>query len=159
MREGLRPPETDAEWQSYHAIRRHVLFERRDRGASYEPKHPDEHRPGHYPLILWHADAPVAVIRVDVDGDVAIFRRVAVREELQRQGFGRRLLALAEDFARRHGCSRVDSHVDLGAVGFYERCGFRRVAETMSKGETVLMSKQLEERRRRPSSPAPPDER
>ena len=143
MRVGLRTPETDDEWQSYHAIRRRVLFERRGRGASYDPNHPDEHRPGHHPLILWHADAPVAVIRVDVDGDVAIFRRVAVQEALQRQGFGRRLLELSEDFARRQGCSRVESHVDLAAVGFYERCGFHRVAETASDGETVLMSKKL----------------
>jgi hypothetical protein len=31
----LRSPASDAEWASYHEIRRHVLFELRGRGAEY----------------------------------------------------------------------------------------------------------------------------
>jgi GNAT superfamily N-acetyltransferase len=145
MSDDLRSPATDAEWLAYHAIRRHVLFEQRGRGAEYDPNHPDEHRSGHHPLVFWHADAPVAVIRIDIDNEIAIFRRVAVQEDLQGRGFGRRMLTLAEEFARRHGCSRVDSHVDPGAVGFYERCGFYRVVDAPPQGGTVLMTKALVE--------------
>ena len=143
MSDDLRSPATDAEWLAYHTIRRDVLFDRRGRGADYNPEHPDEHRPNNHPLVLWHSDVPVAVLRIDIDNDVAIFRRVAVREDLQRRGFGRRMLTLAEHFARRHGCSRVDSHVDLAAVGFYERCGFQRVANAASHSATLLMTKSL----------------
>ena len=67
--------------------------------------------------------------------------RVAVREHVQRRGYGRRLLQAAEQFATAHGCTLVVSHVDPGAVGFYERCGFRREAD---ENRTVVMSKQLQ---------------
>lgn len=127
-RELLRAPANEAEWNAYHAIRRRVLFEIRGLGATYDANHPDEHAPGHHPLVFWDGFTAVGVIRVDFAGDVAVFRRVAVREELQRQGYGRRLLRAAEQFARAQGCLRVDSHVDPGAIGFYERCGFVRSA-------------------------------
>jgi len=132
--EALRLPANQAEWNAYHAIRRRVLFEVRGLGATYDPNHPDEHAPGHNPLMFWDGATAVGVIRVDVAGDVAVFRRVAVREDLQRRGYGRRLLRAAEQFARAQGCSRVDSHVDPGAIGFYERCGFvRRAGTVMTK--------------------------
>ena len=145
MNDELRAPATEAEWLAYHAIRRQVLFERRGRGSEYDPNHPDEHRRDHHPLVLWHNNAPVAVIRVDIDGDTATFRRVAVREDQQRHGLGRLLLVLAEQFARSRGCSRVESHVDAGAIGFYERSGYSRVINAAPRGDAVLMTKLLGE--------------
>jgi len=141
----LKSPTTVAEWEAYHAIRRRVLFELRGVGASYDANHPDDRRPNHHPLLLWWGDEAVGVIRVDVAGDVAIFRRVAVRDDVQRRGFGRQLLVLSEAFARDRGCSRVDSHVDHGAVGFYKRCGFHPVSDTPQAGATLLMTKSLRE--------------
>jgi GNAT superfamily N-acetyltransferase len=152
MTDELRGPATDAEWRAYHDIRRHVLFDRRGRGTAYDPNHPDDSRPGHYPLILWSGTEPVAVIRVDIDARVAIFRRVAVREDVQRIGHGRRMLTMAEQFAHSRGCSRIDSHVDAGAIGFYERCGFHRVANEAPDAETVLMTKPLSDARSRSSN-------
>jgi len=138
----FRAPATDADWIAYHAIRRRVLFELRGLGAVYDPNHPDDHVPGRYPFVLWDADEAVAVIRVDVQHGVATLRRVAVREDLQRQGYGRSLLRAAERFASEQGCTHVVSHVDAGAVGFYERCGFRRDEPT--EGErSIPMSKRL----------------
>src|SRR5262245_1937669 len=142
MRVQLRAPTTEADWSVYHAIRRRVLFELRGNGAAYDANHPDEHLPGRFPFVLWDADVAVGVIRVDVEDAVAIFRRVAVREDLQRRGYGRRLLEAAERFAIDRGCTRVVSHVDASAVGFYERCGFRRDDSSVS-ARTVAMSKDL----------------
>jgi len=142
VRHELRSPATDAEWGAYHTIRREVLFERRGKGAEYDPNRPDETRPGNYPLVLWVGSDAVGVIRVDVDGDRAVFRRVAVREDVQRRGHGRQLLDSAQEFARAHGCTRADSHVDPAAIGFYERCGFHRVAKE-SEGHSVLMTKSI----------------
>lgn len=141
----LRSPITDAEWAAYHEIRRRVLFDLRGRGAAYDPNHPDDSRPGHYPLVLFHEGEPLGVIRVDVDADAAIFRRVAVREDVQRRGHGRHLLAGAERFARSVGCRRVVSHVDADAVGFYERCGFQIASDANRHGKTVFMTKPLAE--------------
>jgi len=143
MKAVLRPPQGDAEWTAYHDIRRHVLFELRGCGLEYDANHPDEHRPGHYPLVLWAGEIAVGVLRVDVEEDVAIFRRVAVRAELQRQGYGRQLLQLAERFAKQHACSRLESHVDPHAVEFYEHCGFEHLADPERSDAPVLMGKPL----------------
>src|SRR5262249_45019146 len=123
MRPELKHLASDGDWAAYHAIRRRVLFELRGNFA-YDDHHPDERRAGHHPFLLWDAGSPVGTIRIDVDQERAIFRRVAIRVDLQRRGYGRQLLQAAEAFARQEHCTRVESHVDLDAVGFYERCGF-----------------------------------
>ena len=143
--EQLRAPATEDEWADYHAIRRRVLFELRGIGVTYDPHHPDEHRPGHYPLVFWDGSVPVGVIRVDVEGPVAIFRRVAIRDDVQRRGLGRRLLRAAEKFATEQGCTRIESHVDPSAVTFYERCGFARLRAAGAGGATVLMTKSVDQ--------------
>jgi GNAT superfamily N-acetyltransferase len=145
MEYDLRTPTTGSEWTAYHDIRRRVLFELRGQATAYDPEHPDELASGHYPLVLYSDDRPVAAIRIDVDEDTAIFRRVAVREDAQRRGHGRRLLAAAERFARDRGCRRVLSHVDAGAVAFYKNCGFRFADEPDPHAKAVLMMKWLVE--------------
>jgi len=122
----LKSPQDDNEWRAYHTIRRKVLFENRGLFGIYDENHPDEYRPGNYPKILIYQDEPIGVIRIDIDGKLGIFRRVAVREDLQRRGHGKVLLSLAEAFARERGAETIRSFVNPEAVGFYERCGFTR---------------------------------
>ena len=140
--EAFRRPATDEEWAAYHAIRKRVLFDLRGEGPEYDAGHADEHRPKHHPFVLWEGGVPVGVIRIDVNGKLAVFRRVAVRDDLQRRGHGRRLLQAAERFASEQGCTHIESHVDPRAVEFYERCGFSRVAPTAGS-DAMLMSKAL----------------
>jgi GNAT superfamily N-acetyltransferase len=122
----LRAPANEAEWQSYHEIRRAVLWDARGQGSDYDPNHPDERLPNRFAQILFFEGVPVGVLRIDIEPPRAIFRRVAVSVEHQRQGHGRVMLMLAEEFARQHGCVCVRSGVAPEAVGFYESCGFRR---------------------------------
>lgn len=143
MQGELKAPATERDWATYHAIRRRVLFELRGHGAAYDSHHPDETRPGHYPFLLWIGDDPVGVVRVDIDGATAIIRRVAIREDCQRHGYGRQLLQAAEEFAGQNRCTRVESHVDPGAVGFYERCGFIAAHSSQSSHGDHLMTKLL----------------
>lgn len=124
----LRAPANEAEWQSYHEIRRAVLWGGSRQGSVYDPNRPDERLPNRFARILFFEDVPVGVLRIDIEPPKAIFRRVAVRVEHQRKGHGRVMLMLAEEFARKHGCVCVRSGVAPDAVGFYERCGFRRSA-------------------------------
>src|SRR5262245_66330679 len=103
----LRTPSSTEEWQAYHSIRRKVLFENRGRFGVYDENHPDEHRKGNHPLLLLLDGEAIGVIRIDINGDQAIFRRVAIREDLQRAGHGRVLLTLAESFAQEKGCLHI----------------------------------------------------
>jgi len=118
--------ETNDDWESYHTIREQVLWNARGRYASYERDHPEERKPGHYPLILLRDGEPLAVVRVDVEPPLAWFRLVAVREDEQRHGYGRHLLESAEQFAVAQGCTCLRSNVDHNALGFYLRLGFQQ---------------------------------
>ena len=118
---------SDAEtWRVYHAIRREVLFEARGLFGVYDENRPDERAPGNHAKLLLVGGTPVGVIRIDITGHDAIFRRVAIRLDAQRRGHGRAMLSLAETFAAGHGCTRILSHVAHDAVVFYEKCGFVR---------------------------------
>jgi GNAT superfamily N-acetyltransferase len=144
-RYALRRPQTDAEWDAYHVLRRTIPFERRGRFGVYDAAHPDEHRPENRPLLFFVNDVPAGTIRVDIGDNDAIFRLVTIHEELQRQGHGRRMLALAEGLVRKRRCARIHSHVNRDAVGFYERCEF--VREGPDEGTpTILMRKDLDRR-------------
>ena len=122
----LRTPQSDKEWRVFHAIRRKVLFENRGKTERYIENHPDDSKPGNYPLVFLYRGVVIGVIRIDVSGTVAWFRRIAVRDDLQRLGHGRVLLRLGEDFAKAKGCDEIRSNAAVEAVGFYERCGYAR---------------------------------
>jgi GNAT superfamily N-acetyltransferase len=118
-----------------------VLFE--NRRQRYDEHHPDEHRDGNHPLVLFHQSDVIGVIRVDVSPPVAIFRRVAIRDDVQRRGHGTAMLQLAETFAREKNCRLVQSNVNLDAVGFYERLGFSRDQSAVGDADHVPMIKHL----------------
>ena len=139
----LKAPSSAEEWQGYHSIRRKVLFENRGQFGVYDENHPDELTKGNYPLLLLLDGEAIGTIRVDIDGNQAIFRRIAIREDLQLAGHGRVLLALAESIAREKECSNVWSDVAADAVGFYERCGYTFVPWKPITRVSVSMQKNL----------------
>jgi GNAT superfamily N-acetyltransferase len=139
----LRTPQADEEWRAFHAIRRKVLFENRGKTEAYIENHPDDSKPGNHPLILLYGDDIIGVLRLDVAAPVAWLRRVAIRDDLQRQGHGRVLLRLAEAFAVEKGCNGIRSNAAVEAVGFYERCGYERDAAVDAPANSVRVSKLL----------------
>jgi N-acetylglutamate synthase-like GNAT family acetyltransferase len=122
----LRAPANEDEWRALHFIRRKVLFENRGRFDTYIENHPDDFKTGHHPLVLLYKGNVIGVVRVEVEDKRAWLRRVAIREDVQRQGHGRVLLRLAEAFAKAEGCHEMVSNAADDAVGFYESCGFSR---------------------------------
>ena len=119
----LKPPATSGEWESYHRIRREVLYEARGRVEIYDANRPGEHSQGRTSLLLFYVNRPVATVRLDLltDGSM-ITRLVAVEVAEQR----RELLRLAEQRAIAAGARRmaVNAHVD--AETFYAKSGYRR---------------------------------
>lgn len=139
----LRTPQTEEEWRAFHAIRRKVLFENRGKTEVYIENHPDDLKPGNYPLILVYGDDVIGVLRLDIAASVAWLRRVAIREDLQRQGHGRALLRLAESFAKAKGCDEIRSNAAVEAVEFYERCGYVRESSLQPPVNSVRVRKSL----------------
>ena len=110
----LRRVATESDWEAYHAIRERVLWEARGcPPAEYDRNHSDDRAADHYPLLLLLDRHPIGALRVDVEGIAAWVRRVAIREEVQRCGHGRRMLELAMEFARTKGCRLMRSAVDV----------------------------------------------
>ena len=137
----LRSPLNKAEWREFHAIRRKVLFENRGEFDRYNENHPDDSKIGNHPLVLLYRGTIAGVVRVDVCEHVAWLRRVAIREDYQRNHHGRVLLLLAESFARAQGCTEVRTNAAPDAMAFYERCGYSR---EFSEPKGVLLRKSLE---------------
>ncbi len=137
-------PTHAALWTAYHDIRRIELFERRGRFGIYDAHHPDEFKAGHFPKLLLLDETPIGVIRIDIDGDVARFRRVAIKERCQRQGHGRILLAHAEAFAGLYGINRIEASVAADAVPFYRRCAYQAI-RMLDEAGSVRMAKMLDQ--------------
>ncbi len=129
-------------WTAYHDIQRVVLFERRGRFGVYDANHLDGIKANHFPKLLLFDETPVGVIRIDVEDDIARFRRVAIEASQQRQGHGRVLLAMSEAFALDHHVVMVEASVAADAVEFYRRSGYKALRVLDSVG-SVRMSKRL----------------
>jgi GNAT superfamily N-acetyltransferase len=142
----LVTPRNASEWRAYHDIRRTVLFEARGLFGVYDENHPDERAPNNHPKILVYIDDPVGVVRIDIEGAVAILRRVAIRSDVQGHGHGRVLLNLAQQFAEQSGCTQLAAFVAPEAVGFYQRNGFHVDEQRVigpSGHESTFMTKGL----------------
>ena len=73
--------------------------------------------------------------------------RMAVDPTLRRTGVGSRLVALAEEEARRRGATEMILHAQLESAPFYATCGYIPEGETfLEEGIAhVLMRKALEQ--------------
>lgn len=115
---------SEEDWQAYHVIRRKVLWENRGRN-DYNDKHEDEYLLNHYPLLFKLNEAPIGTARLDdfKNGSGAV-RRVAIIDELQRNGHGRELAVMIENEAKILGIKTLYVNADSGALGYYKKLGW-----------------------------------
>lgn len=124
----LRAVKTDEEWAALHDIRRRVLFApgRHATEIAYDPDHPDDRAAENVPHILMLDDTPIGVARIDLKGDRAVVRLVAIVPEHQRNGFGTLMDTMLTEKAWELGVRQLRVNAAPGAVGFYEKTGWRR---------------------------------
>lgn len=131
---------SEHEWEAYHQIRRHVLFDLRGL-SGYDDHHPDDKKPEHLPLIFIDGDEIVGTVRLDLTGmGKAVVRTVAIVAERQRQGIGRAMMTAVETLALAHEAVRLETHAAPNAVGFYSKIGWEMVD---AERPNPLMSKML----------------
>jgi len=136
----LSPVATPDEWKAYHDIRRKILWENRGKFGVYQENHPDEFHPQNHPMLLCCKGTPVGVVRIDLNPEKghAIMRRVAIVEDQQRLGHGRKLVELVEQFALENGCHLMVVGSAEDAVVFYEKCGYEAVTPGSRKMVKML---------------------
>jgi len=122
----LQPVRSPHEWSAYHAIRRDAIFAALLPGQHYDERDPDEFAPEHFPHVLVYDGEIVGTVRIDlIDEKVAGLRLIGVRGDLQRQGHGRVLLALAEQTAGAFGKTEIVINAHPSSLAFYVANGYR----------------------------------
>jgi GNAT superfamily N-acetyltransferase len=125
-RYSLRPTRSAQEWIAYHAIRRDAIFAPLLPGEVYDESDPNEFAPGKLPHVLICNDEVVGTVRIDLIDDVqAGLRLIGIRRDVQRQGHGAVLLALAEQAARGFGRAEVVINAHPTSLAFYLANGYR----------------------------------
>lgn len=119
---------TPAQWNAFHKIRETILFEARGRFGVYDRNHPDDFNPENQPFLLLRSDQPVGVARLDRLGETrGGIRLVAIDAPMQRQGYGRILMAMVEACALNAGLVRLELNSAPEAVTFYQHLGWQLV--------------------------------
>lgn len=126
MVHALKPVRSADDWRLLHDIRRAVLFAPNRHAVAYDESHPDDHADGNQPFLLICDGAPVGVARLDLRGDIAVVRLVAIIEAEQRRGHGRALGELLDGEARRRGVKNLRVNAAADAVSYYEKTGWVR---------------------------------
>jgi ribosomal protein S18 acetylase RimI-like enzyme len=81
----------------------------------------------------------VATVMAGYDGHRGWIYSLGVEPELQRHGFGRRVMDEAEGRLRERGCHKINLQVrssNAGVIAFYERLGFQ-VEDRVSMGKRL----------------------
>jgi N-acetylglutamate synthase-like GNAT family acetyltransferase len=103
-----------------------VLWEARGR-TDYDDKHGDEYLPSNHPLLLRLKRRAIGTARLDDFGNgTGAVRLVAIVADLQRQGHGRKLAELVEDYARDLGITKLFVNAAPDAISYYEKLGWHR---------------------------------
>jgi len=100
--------------------------------------------------LLYAADTLVGLIETKQLPDHLWIENIAVSPDAQGRGFGKHLLALADEKAARSGCSEIrllTNEAFAANIALYERSGFSVDRKEPSRlgGVTVFMSKRLAE--------------
>lgn len=120
----LRRPATEKEWRAYHELRR-SLFERYSPSISYDPDYPESWEDSVFHLGMFSASDLQGCLQIRwQSSDEASFHLVAIRDDLQGQGIGRRMLLEGEIFARVNGRQTLRVFAEPEAEGFYRKLGF-----------------------------------
>jgi N-acetylglutamate synthase-like GNAT family acetyltransferase len=135
----LRPVRSSEDRRHLHHIRRTILFASERHSVSCDENHPENRAEENLPLLLLLDARPIGVVRLDLRGETAVVRLVAVAEREQGKGHGKTLNALVEAEARRRGVKTLRVNAAPEALGYYEKMGWRRAS--WDKSELVGLAK------------------
>jgi GNAT superfamily N-acetyltransferase len=145
----LMNPTSRGQWQTYHRIRREVMFEASGFARTYDEDEESTLPPGAQALLLFHDGRAVATLRLNLLSERSMeISLLAVAQPDQRRGHGRTLLDMAEGKAREAGAWRMVANVFGDAEPFFAKSGYaRQTWDDPLAGppppEVIQMSKEL----------------
>lgn len=123
----LRRVETAEDWAALHRIRREVLFAPgRHPGVEYNESHPHDAAANHIKFLLMLDGEPIGTTRLDLRGERAVVRLVAIVADRQRQGHGSAMEQGLINHAYKLGITTLMVNSAPDAGGFYEKRGWQR---------------------------------
>lgn len=125
----LRNPRNRTEWETYHRIRREQIYEKYCTFNMYNPHDKEERLYNRFPLVLTHTAEQkiIGTLRLDIlNESEASFRWIAIEGPYQRQGFGTKMIELAENLLCQFGDNRlIRIPVESASQEFYSRLGYQ----------------------------------
>jgi N-hydroxyarylamine O-acetyltransferase len=144
----LRSPRNRTEWSTYHRIRKEQIHDRYSSLKPYVSHNVEEWKINNFPLVFTRkSDEKIfGTIRIDILNRLeASLRWISVDAPFTRQGLGKKMLTLAENFLQQRNIKLVRIPVEHGSKDFYTRLGYTEMlwphmpnnAGTLSMGKKI----------------------
>ncbi len=118
----IRTPQTSAEWEQYFDLRYRILREPLGKERGSERNEGDE-TGVHF--ALFEQGTIVGVARLDkVDHEICQVRFVAIEDNIQGKGYGKKLMNEVEQEGKRIGHKKMILHARDYALPFYEKLNY-----------------------------------
>lgn len=123
----LHGPRNRGDWDVYHRIRFEQIHQRYCRELVYDPNDPEEKGLDNFPLVFRKDDSDqvIGTIRIDLlPKNEASFRWIAIDPGFVRQGFGKKMLQLAERFIQERGRKLIRIPATAQSMPFAHHMGY-----------------------------------
>jgi GNAT superfamily N-acetyltransferase len=121
----IKSPQTEQEWEAYYDLRFRVLREPLGKERGSERNEGDA---GGIHFALYDEGTLQAIARLDrVDDTTCQVRFVAVENQLQGKGLGKRIMEAVEQRGAQEGYRKLILHARDYALPFYEKLGYRLI--------------------------------
>lgn len=119
---------SEEDWRAYHDIRQRILWDAKGR-TGYDPERKEEQLPVNHPFLLKLDTHSIGTTRLDNFGNgTGAIRLVAIDQKFQKQGYGRKLSKMVEDYARGLSIHTLFVNAAPEAIGFYEKLEWKPFA-------------------------------
>lgn len=133
-----------SEWESYHRIRKELLFDRMK--VVYDPNHPSIKDPQNRHFVLYKGADIIGVAQVEfISLSEAVLRPFAIDTPYQNLGLGSQFIPLIEKWIKQQGRNMIRMNAEPKAIKFYQRLGYSFMEfkdyNPRNRDETVDMGK------------------
>ena len=112
------------EYNKTVALRYEIL--RKPLGLVFNPEELTKENDSFHFICRFNGKLVTCLVLKPLSGHKIRMRQLAVAEDLQKKGFGSRLVKFSESFAFQRGYNEIVLHARINAVRFYEKLGYKK---------------------------------